>query len=312
MNLHRATTAASILSLVLLTFGCKGQDESQSRATTPEIQAVELAQISGGIGFSVYHFYDSADVQTRTHLGALLVTNGAFHLVQEVDQYGNPVVDGNGDPVYVCDGVVGFCDQDEYWRWDTTAMTDWQNNQLGAIHVEHAGTFSNWNDSGAGAVQSAFLAAPSGHTWVVNRQFDLQSNWSVVTNSPANDRLLYNMEADHWLAVKDENGDPRVDENGNFVDENGDPILVNGDPVHESQTITYYLEAEFGVDADFDGVVDAYPRMTWYISVLDFWLWQESNANDDDTGSIYEVRLNSDTVMNQTSIGVGYELKTLK
>ena len=52
--------------------------------------------------------------------------------------------------------------------------------------------------------------------------------------------------------------------------------------------------------------------MTWYVSSVDFNLWQNSEAGDEDDGSIFEVRLTDDTELDATNVGVGYELKTLK
>jgi len=109
--------------------------------------------------------------------------------------------------------------------------------------------------------------------WEVNRLFDLQQTYSVVWNQPTNDQILYRLEADAWGGV--------------------------------SGTITYYLKMDFNYG-------NPYPEMFWYISWNDYQAWLDSEAYDADNDGIYEVRLTDDTMLEQTLIGVGYELKTVK
>lgn len=279
MNLYRATTAAaSVLTVSLLTLGC--QQESQSIQTTPEVQAKQLEQISGGIGFSVYHFYDGDKIE-GTEIGALLVTNGAY----------------NGT----------YADETEFWRWDADAMADWQDDLLADIAVEWVGTSATWDAS----LASDFEAAPDDVTWTVNRNFNLDTSPSIVTETAA--AHMYQMEAAHWAAVKDENGDPLVNNDGYFVDENGDEILrdpsgpdQSSNWIHESSTITYYMKADFTSTVN----PDPYPTMTWYVSWLDYVLWNLSHDDPSSSSSIYEVRLTDDSVMTGATLGFGYELET--
>lgn len=109
--------------------------------------------------------------------------------------------------------------------------------------------------------------------WDVNRLFNLSSIPSWQTNNPGQGRVLYTMEADAWGG--------------------------------EVGSITYYLKMDFTQSL-------GYPEMYWYVSWIDFTLWADSEAGDGDSDSIYEVRLTDDSDMTQTSVGVGYELKTVK
>lgn len=109
--------------------------------------------------------------------------------------------------------------------------------------------------------------------WEVNRLFDLQNNYSVVWNQPTSGEILYRTDADAWAGV--------------------------------TGTIRYYLKMDFNYG-------NAYPEMFWYVSYSDYQRWLQSEAYDGDNDGIYEVRLTDDALLEQTTVGVGYELKTVK
>lgn len=70
----------------------------------------------------------------------------------------------------------------------------------------------------------------------------------------------------------------------------------------EGKRITYYLELDFNIG-------EAYPEMIWYIDYDDFQAWEMARGADT---RAYEVRLSHGTELQQTAVGVGYELKTIK
>lgn len=109
--------------------------------------------------------------------------------------------------------------------------------------------------------------------WTVNREFTLDKRAEVVWNNPGAGRVLYELEAAAWGG--------------------------------ESGTITYYHMMDFSGGFGF-------PEMTWYIASDDYNRWVHSEIGDEDDGSIWEVRLTSSTVFEQTSVGAGYELATVK
>lgn len=231
------------IAAVLLAGSCLAActDGSVSQPSTPEIQSRQLAQLSAGGGAAGYDLYVGT-----TRVGVLLVTNGAYD---------------NGN---------GYYDQMEYWRWDPSSLIDLEAGDLDDISVDFVGTSETWSSSLAANFENG---TSSWTAWEVNREFDLQSNYSVVWNQPSNNQILYTMEADAWGGM--------------------------------SGSITYYLKMDFNYSND-------YPEMFWYISYYDYQLWLNSESYDEDQNGIYEVRLTDDSVMEQTTVGLGYELKTVK
>ncbi|MCA9539479.1 MAG: hypothetical protein KC620_11365 [Myxococcales bacterium] len=225
--------------LAALALAACAPDRVEDLPAPPSLETLQQTQVSGGWGFSIYHFeVDSV------HVGSLLVTNGAYG------------------------GAYG--DQLEYWRWEPSALADLGAGDVTHLDVDFRVTGETWD---SGTVSAEFEAGTGTWTsWEVNRLFDLSSHASIIWNSPSNDRYLYRLEAAAWGG--------------------------------ESGTITYYLRLDFSA-----GTI---PLMTWYVSSVDFNLWQNSEAGDEDDGSIFEVRLTDDTELDATNVGVGYELKTLK
>lgn len=231
------------LAVVASLFLCACAAESESVPSTPEIQRVQLSQLSAGGGIAGYDFY--ADIGgVRTRIGALLV-------VEDAD---NP--------------AAGYEEETEYWRFDPAALDELATGGLSDIDIHYNGTWWWYSPYLANAFETGtedFTA------WQVNRLFNLGEDPVVVWNRPNEGHVLYTMEGRRWRKA-----------DGGYI--------------------TYYLEYDFNNGEDW-------PEMTWYIDYTDFEIWQ---ANRGDSPRIYEVRLTHDTDLRQTSVGVGYELKTIK
>lgn len=235
----RTINAVAVFLASLCLAACTG--ESYSTASTPKLQSQKLAQVSAGGGAAGYDLYAGG-----VRVGALLVTNGAYDI------------------------ATGYYDQMEYWRWDPSSLVDLEAGSLDDIDIDFVGTSTTWSAS----LVANFESGTSTWTaWEVNREFNLQSNYSIVWNQPSNNQILYRMEADAWGGM--------------------------------SGSITYYLKMDFNYG-------NAWPEMTWLISYSDFQLWVNSEFYDEDQNGIYEVRLTDDSLMEQTTVGLGYELKTVK
>jgi len=161
--------------------------------------------------------------------------------------------------------------------YDETEYWRWEAGALSAIETgsvdEIDVDFVASSETYDPTIIANFEAGTSTWTaWEVNRDFNLNKGKHVVWNDPP-DQVLYELEADAWGG--------------------------------ETGTITYYHLM------DFTGGF-GYPEMTWYIALDDYNRWVNSEFYDGDDDGIWEVRLTDDTVFEQTSVGFGYELETVK
>lgn len=156
-----------------LLVGC--QVGQKSVGTTPEIQSMELAQLSAGGGIAGYDFYIGS-----TKVGALLVTN--------------VLTAGAGDTVAAGNGT-SYTNQTEYWRWDAASLASIDAGAESTITVDYydESEFTNPDsvanfESGTGTFEA----------WTVNRNFSLDKQTTVQWNNPNNGDVLYRLEADAW------------------------------------------------------------------------------------------------------------------
>lgn len=195
-------------------------------------------------------------------------------------------IDINGLPTRVGTLIVtngaydqgqGYYDQMEYWRWEPGSLADIESGTITQIDVDFVNTSATYDPTLVANFESG---TGQWTAWDVNRLFDLSSTPSLEWNNPGAGEILYTMEADAWAGA-----------------------TSGPNPL---QTITYYLKL------DFSNPYNDYPEMYWYISLADYTAWTESEQYDEDSDGIYEVRLTDDSVMTQTTVGLGYELKTVK
>lgn len=258
MRFALITTASAGLVLLL---GCS--EGSVTEGTTPAVQSKVLEQLSAGGGIAGYDFYIDANdndmLDPGERIAALLVTH---------DVYGGASDD--------CDDPVNptYCNETEYWRWEAGSLANVQAGSVPDINVDFVGTSDTVDPV---LIDNFELGTGTWTAWEVNREFELDSNYSMVWNAPPN-QVLFRLEAAAWGSLGEKN---------------------------PGMTITYFHLMDFTGSA-------GYPELSWLISAEDFHRWQDSEASDDDDGSIYEVRLTSDTVLEQTAYGFGYELTTVK
>ncbi|MCA9539478.1 MAG: hypothetical protein KC620_11360 [Myxococcales bacterium] len=165
--MRHALAHLTLFASVLALSACAPESakDAKNLPPPPSLESLQQAQVSGGWGFSIYHFeVDSV------HVGSLLVTNGA---------YGG-----------------SYADEVEYWRWEPSALADLGAGLVSHVDVDYRATAATWD---SGLVSTEFETGTGTWTsWEVNRLFDLAPSATIVWNSPAQSKYLYRLEADAW------------------------------------------------------------------------------------------------------------------
>ena len=183
-------------------------------------------------------------------------------------------------------GQAGYTEFDmEYWRWEAGSLAALETGGVTTVDVTEVRNI----DSGDSATDIWNLfddTTTQGWTeWEINRDFDFSSTSSVHWNAPSLGDVLFTVEADGWDGFQDGAG----------------------------ETVTYFLKMTFGSDP--------HPAMAWYLDYSDYQAWRAdpdcpcadplpAACTGEDT-DMYEVRLNESSVLTQTLLGLGFELKTL-
>lgn len=137
-------------------YGC-GEIES-----APTLGATEAAQISGGLGFTVYHFHIEGQ-----RVGALLVTDGA---------------EGGA-----------YADQTEYWRFDRRALKDLADDAIEQLDVVVAKHSAAWSTA---SVRRHFeQGTASWVDWMVPRMFELAAHSTRARTDEGQRRTMFRMSA---------------------------------------------------------------------------------------------------------------------
>lgn len=173
MRIAFITTIAAACGLMA---GCQGG--SKTVASTPEIQSIELSQLSAGGGIAGYDFYVGLE-----KVGSLLVTNlEGFEVGELVGTYGK----------------TEYYNQVEYWRWDTDALDDIRYGAVGQMTVSFVGDSEGFDAT----LVANFEALSSGAVaWQVNRLFTVggPEDTEVQRTLPGtNGQALYGLEGEAW------------------------------------------------------------------------------------------------------------------
>lgn len=152
-------TLTSLLACAALACGPVEDGES------PEFDTRTAAQVSGGVGWSVYQFKANG-----AHIGRVLVTDGAFG-----DGYGN---------------------QTEYWLWEPQKAAQLRAGQVNTLEIDIVVQEEAWK--GDLAAQH-FESGTTGWTaFAIPRSFDLDGMPRLVYSSNYLERQLYAVEASAW------------------------------------------------------------------------------------------------------------------
>lgn len=133
--------------------------------TTPELGEQQAEQVSGGVGWSVFHFKVDG-----VRVGSVLVTDGA---------YGG-----------------SYANQVEYWLWDPINGDDLRDGDVQNLVIDVAVNEAEWSDS---LVASEFEAGTTNWiAWAIPRDFELQSDAEYIWSNTSSERFVYAIEAPAW------------------------------------------------------------------------------------------------------------------
>lgn len=122
-------------------------------------------QLSGGVGFSIFHFKVGG-----VGVGRVLVTDG---------EYGG-----------------SYQNQVEYWKWDPIAGASLRAGTVNNITIDVIVQSDTWSSSD---VTTHFESGTSGWlSWSIPRAFELQSSPGYVWTTNSAERYVYTLDADAW------------------------------------------------------------------------------------------------------------------